>query len=177
MDQVGVIEKLIDPKTIRILRLFIQDSSSQFYLREISKRSRVSVATCFRIIKKLIRLQIVDIKNIKKFKFYQLAQNESTDFLSDLLRSDRHVVSEFVNAASKLKNIERIVMHGGIEKNRANILLIGTGIDSGDIKRICADIKAQYNFVISSLSLTGEQFEQMSQMGLYSGEKKLLYQI
>ena len=106
MDRVGVIEKLIDPKTLRILRLFIQDSGSQFYLREISKESKVPVATCFRIIRKLIKLQLVDLVRIKRFKFYQLAQTEAALYLSELLSSERHAVSEFVRAASKLKQIE-----------------------------------------------------------------------
>jgi hypothetical protein len=36
-------------------------------------------------------------------------------------------------------------------------------------------IKEKYNFVVSPLILTSEQFEQMSVMGLYSGKEKVLF--
>jgi len=56
------------------------------------------------------------------------------------------------------------------------VLLIGNNIDAGQVKAVCAEIKEKHNFIVSPLSLTPEQYGQMSQMGLYSGTKKMLYE-
>ena len=53
--------------------------------------------------------------------------------------------------------------------------LIGENIDAGEVKRLCAEIKEKYNFVVSILSLGRDQFEQMKGMELFPKVKKSLY--
>jgi len=69
-----------------------------------------------------------------------------------------------------------ILLHGEEARDRANVLLIGDDIDSGKIKEICGSIKEEHNFIISPLTLTAEQYDSMSKMGLYSGKKNILFE-
>ena len=67
MHDENLLENLFDSKSLRVLRLFIDDKKSEFYLREISKKSNVPVSSTFRIIAKLKSLKLVEQIKIKKF--------------------------------------------------------------------------------------------------------------
>ena len=82
----------------------------------------------------------------------------------------------FIDTVKDIKELQYIVLHGKETKDRANLLLIGENIDSGKIKEICAKIKEEHNFIISPLTVTAEQYDSMSKMGLYSGKKNILYE-
>ena len=40
---------------------------------------------------------------------------------------------------------------------------------------ICAEIKKEFNFIITELVLERDQYSQMNKMGLYPGKKKVIY--
>lgn len=175
MENLKILESLFDSKKLRILKLFLLEKDKQFYLREISANAKVPVATTFRIIKMLVELKLVDIIKVHKFKLYKLSINENTSFLGSFLKEGKRIVQYFVDEIKKISQVEAVVLHGKETEEKANVLLIGQGIDPYEVKKICASIKEQYNFVVSALALTQEQFGQMSTMGLYSGQKKILY--
>jgi hypothetical protein len=175
MENLKILESLFDSKKLRILKLFLQDKEKQFYLREIAANSKVPVASAFRIIRLLVELKLVDIIKVHKFKLYRLARNENTSFLDSFLKEGKRIVQYFVDKIKKIPQLDAVVLHGKETEEKANVLLIGQGIDPYEVKKICASIKEQYNFVVSALALTQEQFAQMSTMGLYSGQKKILY--
>jgi len=52
-------------------------------------------------------------------------------------------------------------------------LLIGAGVDVNKVEEISNQIK-QKGFEINFMVLTKDQYAQMTKMGLYSGEKKVL---
>ena len=81
----------------------------------------------------------------------------------------------FADTAKRIPNIEKIILYGKEEPNRANILLIGENISSDEINPIIAEINERYGYKISTLRLTQEQYEQMLSMGLYPNEKKVLF--
>ena len=81
-----------------------------------------------------------------------------------------------MESASKIPNVESLILHGSELKDRANILIIGENVDSNLVKNICGEIKEEYNFTVSALTLAKAQFEQMSDMGLYSGKRKTLFE-
>lgn len=176
MENLNLLEELFDDKKLRVIKLFLQNKEKQFYLREISKQTKVPVASTFRIVKKLMELEIIKQIKVNKFKLYKTADNDNVAFLETFLREGKRLVQLFVERAKELSGIKSIILHGEETEEKANLLLIGTNIDSNEVKRICAEIKEQYNFTISPLTLTQEQFTQMSNMGLYSGKKTVLFE-
>ena len=67
-------------------------------------------------------------------------------------------------------------MHGKLTKKKANLLLIGENILKNDVNNMMLDINTEYEFKLSALALTPDQYEQMTSMGLYSGEKETIFQ-
>ena len=118
---------------------------------------------------------MVDQINIKKFKFYKLAETDNAKFLMGLLKEKPRAIEEFVNIAKNIENIDEIILHGKEENKHASLILIGYNINPGEVKRLSADVKEKYSFTISTLSLGKEQFEQMKGMDLFPRVKKLLY--
>ncbi len=175
MEEINVLESLFDSKILKIVRLFLNEKDNQFYLREISNKVKVPVATTFRIVKKLLKLGLIQEIKIKKFKLYKLKEGPNITFLESFIREEKRILDAFVDKIKNIEGISSIIQHGKEIKDRANILLIGENIDNNTIKQLCADIKDKYNFTISSLTLTEDQFNQMSSMGLYSGEKKTIF--
>jgi len=79
------LEGLIDSKILRVLRLFFSNREKQFYLSEISIESEVPAATTIRVLGRLISLGIVKLIQIRKFKLYQLEENEKTRLLQSIV--------------------------------------------------------------------------------------------
>jgi hypothetical protein len=175
MEEMQVLEQLFDRKVIEVLKLFFRYSNRQFYLQELSRESGVPIATASRILAKLERLEILDVQTISRFRLYRLKESKKVDYLAHIFKENLKIIETFVEKARSIKGITTIILHGKEQKDRASVLLIGTDIDPGAVKELCADIKEKHSFVVSTLSLTEEQYEQMSQMGLYSGQKKVLY--
>lgn len=175
MQAIETLSALFDQKILAILAVLVNDSTGGLYLREISKYSKISDATTYRIIKKLVNLNFVKQQNIKKLKLYTFKHNEKTSFLYKMLKKDIQVLEVFVKEVKALEGVEAILLHGQESNQRANLLLIGTTIDTQKIKEICNNIREKFNFIISPLILAREQFEQMSNMGLYSGKERILF--
>ena len=175
MQDIETLGALFDNKILSVLAVLVNDTTGGLYLREISKYSGVADATTYRVIKKLIKAGIVEQQNIKKLKLYRFRNSDQTRFLYKMLKKDVQVMQVFVEKASRIKGVQAILLHGKESNQRANVLVIGANIDAGEIKELCGSIKEKYNFIISPLTLTAEQFEQMSSMGLYSGKEKVLF--
>jgi predicted transcriptional regulator len=174
MDNIEVLKELFDPKKIDVLKVFFANQEKQFYLKEISDSVKVPMASTHRILKRLVKAEIITETSISKFKVYQIAKNEKTQFLSTFIKISFKGVDEFVKRAKGIKGLRRIILHGKESDSRASILLIGDGIDDSVVKRIASEIKENHNYTITHMTLTEEQYDQMSNMGLYSGTKKLL---
>jgi len=176
MNEAMVLEELFGTRIISVIRVLLRDSHKEHYLQELSQASSVPLATCSRILHKLEHLDIIEARKISKFSLYRLKDNEKVKYLSRLFKEEVQFLKVFAHEAAKIKGINAIILHGKESADRANVLLIGSEIDPGEVKSLCADIKEKYNFLVSPLSLTHEQYSQMSQMGLYSGQKKVLYE-
>jgi hypothetical protein len=176
MEELQLLEGLFDRKLISVLRVFFRDRTKQHFLQELSRQSKVPMATCSRILYKLSRLEIIEVSKISRTKLYRLAANRKAEYLGEIFKEDLHIIKLFVSRAMGIPGVRKIVLHGKEQPDRANVLLIGHGIDHGAVKELCAEIRERYRFSISDLSLTEEQYYQMTNMGLYSGEKKLLFE-
>ena len=175
MDNIKVIEGLFDQKKIKVLKLFLNNSNKEFYLREIAQITNVPPATTYRILNKLIILKLISMNKISKFKLYRLAENDSVKFLESFLKESMQLKDYYVNAISKVAGVQSIILHGQEIEDRANILIIGENVNNQQLKEIAAELKEKYKYTLSYLVLAKEQYEQMSNMGLYSGKKKVLF--
>ena len=175
MERREILSKLLDEKKSSVLKVIL-NSKEELYLKEISEKSNVSLTSTFRILHELTDLAIIQKREWKTSKVYSCQANDKVDFLKELFTEDYDGVSEFVRSLQDMSNIQNIILHGTRKKDKANLLLIGEGIDpptKEKIDQICKTIKDK-NFEISFLTLTQEQYTQMIKMGLYSGEKKIL---
>lgn len=175
VEDVNILEQLFDSKIVAIIKIFTQSEDSQFYLREISKKTSISPSTTYRILKRLVTLNILKLEENKNNKLYKLAKNKNSKYLKKILKTEKRIVDAFIDAVKVHKGIEEIIMHGKEKKDRADVFIIGKGIDANAIKILSAEIKEKYGFMLSTLTFTKEQFEQMSAMGLFPREKKTIY--
>jgi predicted transcriptional regulator len=176
MQAIDVLTELFDKKILNILNILINDKSEGMYLGELAKAANVAPATTYRILNKLVKIELIDEIKIKKLKLYKFKRSGKSDFLYRLFKREAQVLKIFIEKIKALPGVQALVLHGEEAKDRANVLLIGNNIETGKIKEICAEINEAYNFVISPLTLTAEQYDAMSKMGLYSGKKSILFE-
>ncbi len=174
MDSQKILEGLFDKKMLTVLKLFLKKKDQQFYLKEISKQTRVSLATTYRILNKLTELEIIEKTKIKHLKIYKLAENEKTKYLETMFEEKKTIIDEFLEQASKIAGIKTIMIYGREEKDKANLLIIGESVDNSLIREIIIKIKEKYNFSLTHLVLTETQYEQMAAMNLYPGKKEII---
>ncbi len=175
MDQNKLLEGLVDKKTLNIIRLFSSNPNNQYYLREIARVTRVPIATVFRIIKHLVAMNVIQEIKIKKFKLYQYATGKEAKFVEQLIEVRKGAVEEFIETCRTVEGIAQVILHGKRLKDKANILIIGQGIATEPLGQAVAKIKETTGFTIIYLILEPQQYEQMSQMGLYSDERQVLF--
>lgn len=176
MENIEVLKSLFDNKRIRIINALLYERNKQFYLRELSKVSNVSLATTYRILNQLVKLNIVKIIAVSKFKLYQINDNEQAMFLAGILKERKRALQEFVDTVSAIKGINMIILHGEETETKANLLIIGEDIDTDHLKRVSSSIKERFDFNITYMTLTSQQYEQMSSIGLLSKQKKILFE-
>jgi len=173
MEPQEILGELFDNKIISILRFFLKNDNGEYYLREISRNTKVSPASTYRILNKLVDMNVLIVNEIKTAKLYTLEKSKTVDFLKTLVEVD--IVQFFVEQASNIEAIEEILLLGARSKNKANVLVLGNNVDTAQVKLLCGEIKEKYDFTINQMILAREQYEQMSAMGLYPGTKKILY--
>lgn len=79
--------ELIEPKIRKILQVLLKNRGKLYHLHQISTESKVSPATTFRLVKKLVALGFIDVTPVGKLKIYHIADNKKTKNL-DLGRAD-----------------------------------------------------------------------------------------
>ena len=174
MEQNKLLEGLMDKKTLNVIRLFSASPTRQYYLREVSKATRVPVATVFRIVRKLVLMNVIQEIKIVKFKVYQYATSKEAKFVEQLIEIRKGAVEEFVEAIRTVEGISQVILHGKRLKEKANLLIIGKDIPTDPLVQATAKIKESTGFTIIYLILEPQQYEQMANMGLYSDERQTL---
>ncbi len=174
MDKKLVLEKLFDKKMIKVLRLLINNPGREFYLREMSKITKVSPATTYRIVKTLKELELVQEKKNKYLKLYS-ANQKNLSIFQDLLEDKSAALKEFVEFVSKMQGVKQVILHGDEEKDKASIIIVGEGSSQEQISSKVVEIKERFAFNIIYMFLSPDQYSQMSSMGLFSGNKVVLF--
>ncbi|MFC2135664.1 hypothetical protein ACFLTH_13700 [Bacteroidota bacterium] len=175
MEKKELLEKLFDEKKLQIMQFFFSNPEEDFYIREVSKKTKIPVATTFRIIYSLKELEIIKEFKIKKFKVYRLNKTKDTEFLDEILAYKKSALIDFVEKASSISEVKQIILHGEESKTKASVLLIGEQIPSDKVKTYVAEIKETYDFTIIALPIESENFTQMSNMGLFPGRRTVLF--
>ena len=176
MESEKLLENLFDRKILSVLRFFLNKRDQQFTLKEVSKSTRVPLASTYRILEKLVRLEILSKNRIKHLKLYVLNHNDKTTYLDSLLEKKKTILDEFVDALSKFEGLKEIILYGKEEKDKANVLVIGDDVRPELVREVIVDIKQKHGFTITHLVLTEDQYTQMAAMNLYPGKKQLLFQ-
>ena len=81
----SIFRQLIDKKTVRILDLFLKNKEKLFHLNKISEDAKVPLGTTFRLVGKLVSLEILDVVVVGKLKIYKTADNEKVRELEESL--------------------------------------------------------------------------------------------
>lgn len=176
MDNASILTDLFDKKVLSIITVLFENPEKQFYTREIAKQSKVPVASTFRLLRRLVDLEIIDLTVIKHIKLYKASTNQKAKKIGELIVGRKTPLDYFVTEMQKTETVYSIIQHGKANREGVNILLIGRDIDANIVKNVSAAVKEKYNFVVSSLTVTEEQFKQMDKMGLYPRQKTVLFQ-
>jgi len=176
MELLEILKELFDQKILSVLDFVINNQGKDgLYLNEIAKGAKVPTATTYRIVSKLMKLNFLQQTRIKNLKLYKFKHTDKNRFLYDVLKKDVQVMQLFVKKIKELQGLQAVILHGEERNDRANVLLIGEGTNAEKTKEICEEIREKYNFIISYLTITVEQFDTMANMGLYSGKKTVLW--
>ena len=76
--------KLIDEKVLLILNTFMKNPNEQYHIKKLSTTSKVSLASTFRIVNKLVKLDIIEIVKVGEFKLYKIDEKKA-NMLIELL--------------------------------------------------------------------------------------------
>ena len=82
----SVLLSLLDAKVLRIIKVLVKHKNEQFHIKKLSQTSKVPLATTFRILNRLVKLEIVRVNTIGKFKLYQLNEAYFKDLKEVLLK-------------------------------------------------------------------------------------------
>ncbi|MBR9683246.1 winged helix-turn-helix transcriptional regulator [Candidatus Woesearchaeota archaeon] len=166
-----VLRGLLDHKKISVLKT-LYFSKDEMYLRELAKKSEVSVSSVFRILQELMGTGLIRVKEVGMMKFFSLVRNEKSSFLDGWFKEES-LLDVFVEYVSGMNGLKKALLHGKMENNQANVILIGDQIDNLKVKEVCEKIKEK-GLDLSYVILNEDQFEKLDNMGLYAGEKKVL---
>ncbi|MFC1801313.1 hypothetical protein ACFLZB_02525 [Nanoarchaeota archaeon] len=174
MGKIELVRGLLDDKKLAVMEILF-NAHEEMYLSEIAKQSKVPVASCFRIVGGLVKLNLVKMTKIKRLKLYSIDKNEKTLFWGNILKRGVQVLDDFMRMVKDMPGLQEVMLHGEEMKDRANLLIIGEGLDEGTLKGAVSDIRDKYGFNITYLPLTLLQYKQMSAMGMYGEKKKVLW--
>jgi predicted transcriptional regulator len=167
-----VLAKLIDKKKSSVLKILL-NSKEEMYLKEISSKSQVSITSTFRILQELVSQDILLRKEWKNSKVYSCKENEQVTFLKELFYEEYDGVKDFAEMVKGLSGVQKIILHGTKRSGDAKLVLLGEHINTNRVEEALEEVQKK-GFNLSYIALTKQQYDQMTKMGLYSGEKNVL---
>ncbi len=163
---------VFDKKKAAILRVLL-NAAEELSLNEIAQRTKVPMSSAYRILQELAKSGIIERKEWKNSKVYRWKPSKETPLLQELFQEEFDGVAAFLESVKSLPGLQGVIHHGVKKKGRANLLLIGDGLNTVAIEEAARKVREK-KFELSFLTLTKSQYEQMAKMGLYSGEKEVL---
>ena len=74
------ITQIIDPKIIRIIRLFLNNPEQLYHLQKVSQDAKVPLGTTFRLVGKLAKIEFLETLTVGKTKLYRLNKPARKEF-------------------------------------------------------------------------------------------------
>lgn len=175
MEDLKILKDFFDEKIIEIMGLFINNPEKQFYLSEIAKASKINISTTFRILNNLSSKDFLKVILIGKIKMYQLEKNEKTYTLIKFLsKKKEEPLGIFIEKIKTNPRIKRVMLESR-NQNGADILLVGDYLPRERIQKIIDEIKRDYNFKISTVEISENQFKDLREFKNYDLEKKIIW--
>ncbi len=171
-----VLKDLFDEKILKVITLFIENPDKKYFLTDVSKLTGVNITTTFRTLNKLAKKGFLKTKVMGKIRFYQLDRNEKTKQLTGLLRkNENNPVEDFVSSISSHPRIRKIILESK-EGNSAKIILVGEFLPQEKINRTINGIKERYNFKISYVEISENQYTKLREFKNYNLDKKVIWE-
>ena len=170
-----IMSDLLEKKLYIIIEKLIKSDSEEMYLKKLSDETTVSMASTYRILKKLIEKGLVKEIKIGPAKIYRLARNKKTELLKNWFSEKVDPLDEFIKRASSVSGIIKIFLHDKKGDDSSDLMIIGVNINLEQLNTIASDIYEKYNYKLKILPLTEDQYQQMSSLNMITGTKKLLW--
>jgi DNA-binding IclR family transcriptional regulator len=84
----GLIRQLLNQKILKILDLLLKNKNKFFHLSDISFRTNVPIGSTFRLVNKLVSLNIIETTLIGKMKIYRLSDKKETRKLLKTIKNE-----------------------------------------------------------------------------------------
>lgn len=171
-----VLAGLLDDKLIRVISLFMKHPRKKFYLSEVARLSGVNTATTFRIMKKLVKENLVSMDVIGKVRVYQLGQNERVKSLSNFLHKEEKedVLNEFCKKVGALPRVRLILLDSRTSVG-AQLIIVGDLSSKERIDLICREFAEKKKFNVSYIELRTTQYDGLKASRNFDMNKKVLF--
>jgi len=166
----NIIKSMFDEKIVSVISEI--PGKKVVGIREVSRKTKIPVATVYRIFQKLEKSGLLKKRKNGVFSFYEVNKDSKAYFLVEKLVPKKTPVEIFTTIVSKEKVEEINLLDEGDTK--ANILVIGN-VKPKKIQDICDTIKKEFAYSIQPLVLTREQFERMNSLNIAPISKKVLF--
>jgi hypothetical protein len=80
--------QLVDQKVIKILKTLISNPQEHFHIQKLSSQAKVPLSSTFRIVNKLVKLNLIKTIKVSKFKIYVINENKIPE-LKSLLKGGK----------------------------------------------------------------------------------------
>ncbi len=170
-----ILKDLFDEKIIKIINLFIENSEKKYFLTDVANLTKVNITTTFRILNKLAEKGFLRTQIIGKVRFYQLDQNEKTKELMKLLKKDEDPLQKFIETIASHPRSKKVILESK-EGNSAKLLVVGDFLPQERLNKIVQEIKDKYNFKISYVELSENQYAKLKEFKNYNLEQKIIWE-
>jgi len=166
-----ILFKLFDRKILMVLaEMYKSDYAS---VREISRKTKLPVATVYRIFKKFEELGFLKKENISNVVVYKVSKKNELNELIEKLIPIKSPFDLLVEGLEK-KEIKKVLLLDSGEKV-ASVWIIGK-TPKAKLNKLVEKIKEKTGFSINAQTFTQEQFENLERLNLRPPIKKILYE-
>ena len=168
--RLDLMSKIFDIKTVKVIEVLLT-KRGRFYLRDLSRESGVSLATTFRIVQKLKKVNIVYKDGKEKIEFYELDRNSKNfSVLKDIFMESEKKPGEIIK--QELHNIHGFEPRIYYERSNKNKIIV---ISSLTEKREIEKIKDKFGEELKIVLFSNSQFIEMKNAGFV--KRKTLVEI
>jgi len=171
----SLIVGLVDKKLLGVLEVFFENPKEKFYLKQISNVTGVSNTSTYRIVKRLCKMGILREEIVGPTKLYLISEKKEVIMLSELFKPKKSINQMIKEQFSIVQGIDYIVMYGKAQNGKATVFLIGPTPNNKEIESAKDKIEKTSGVLINYITLTDVQFNQMSRLGLYPEEKRIIW--